>query len=91
VIYLITNNDTRRPALIVDGSAFPIHEKPFGWCSPIISWSQANLRKPSYIVFSKATDTFDIIHKIGELEYEDRLRAIRNVPPAYRSKLAALA
>lgn len=90
MIYL-ANLDARRPALIVDGTAFPIHPKPFGWCSPIVLWEKARLRQPSYIIFSKATDTYDIFHKIGDLDYEDRLRAIRNVPPAYRVKLDGLA
>lgn len=90
MIYLISTNSGRRPALVANGSAFPIHEKPFGWCSPILMWEKANLRKPSYIVFSKVTETFDIVHKIGELEYDDRLRALRNVPNETRDKLAAL-
>jgi hypothetical protein len=90
MIYLISTESGRRPALVAKGSAFPIHEKPFGWCSPILLWEKANLRKPSYIVFSKATDTFDIIHKIGDLDYDDRLRAIRNIPDAARDKLTVL-
>lgn len=95
MIYIAkTPMDNPHPAILVDANlAIPLHEKPWGICTPIVGWRKCGLHKPSYAILSQPWIIFKLRRKLGSLEMEDRMRLIKagEAIPSLRQRLKSLA